>query len=194
MPASPTSTKSGASPDHYIISVEYIPPIDGADVTGRLGQVSNIDNNSKADLEKDINRRKFRRALLQFTLKPIKRNSEAAVNIRAGNSGKSLLLPPLIVPNRPHIKKYFWKEVRVDDRAAQDLECRGALPDPKPAGENCTPGRVGLASICWKGGVNRMWPFAACQGQADWCTYKHVTPDACRNGGNPGTMWVCVYE
>lgn len=178
--------------DHYIVSLEYIAFPDQNDPLGRLATASNLTRESVADLKRDIDGRKFRRVTFQFTLTPIDPNKEASVDIGVGNVRRSLLLPPLVVPTPVLPKKHQWKLMRTDDCAGRDIACsEGSTPKDT----ECNEARLNLTSVCWSGGANRDYPpFAACQGKLDWCTYKRVPLDSCRNGGHPGNMSVCVYQ
>jgi len=93
-------------------------------------------------------------------------------------------------PPQPPPKTFHWTLIRTDDCPAHDIDC-SAGSEPT----SCNQARLGLVSVCWQHGANGAKPpFSACQGQADWCTYKNVSPDACTNGGHPGNMWTCVLE
>jgi hypothetical protein len=88
---------------------------------------------------------------------------------------------------------FAWKQVGVGDCGGQDIACSAGAG---PSDVECNAKRVGLTSVCWTGGANKGYPpFPGCQGDpADWCTYKSVTPEACKGGGRPGEMWVCTQD
>jgi hypothetical protein len=89
--------------------------------------------------------------------------------------------------------RFVWKQVGVGDCSGQDIACSAGANPNQP---ECNAERVGLTSVCWTGGRNKGYPpFPGCHGSPlDWCTYKSVSPGACKGGGAPGEMWVCAQE
>jgi hypothetical protein len=179
-------------PWYYVISLEYIPFPNQKTPLGRVASTSNLTPASVADLRRDISGRSFKRITFEFTLSAIDPKKEASVDIGVGDTRRSLLLPPLLVQAPVPPKTYHWKLVRTDDCPARDIACTDGSA---PKDGECNQARLDLSSVCWSNGANRSYPpFPACQGKTDWCTYKNVPLNSCRNGGHPGNMWVCVYE
>ena len=81
---------------------------------------------------------------------------------------------------------YQWIKAGEGDCGGRDV-----LPYTQgltPKNERCDAGFEGRVAVCWDGKTHQN----AGSGNAEWCTYKLITPNACIGGSSRGLMYQCT--
>jgi hypothetical protein len=176
----------------YVLSVIHRPLADVPNLRGRAA-TRNINADDEQRLIADLSQKTFGTADLEYSLAPVDPRAEASVTVTVGNTSRTVLMPPLLVPPRPAPRgpTYRWRLVRTGDCGGRDIGCSTG---PQPLNNECTQDRVGFTSVCFTNNPGKP-NYPGCAGQPQiWCTYKSVLQAQCVGGGQAGSLYECVRE